>query len=90
MKKILFKSLLLFVPETSLEKQAGLLNYATLPKGYGMLFLDVNAIHTIGMHFPIKVTFLDANYNEISSTIAKPGLKLVINKKAKHIIETMA
>lgn len=48
------------VPETLAARQAGLLKYENLPEGTGMFFPQASSIHTMGMHFPIDVVFLNA------------------------------
>jgi uncharacterized protein len=44
---------------TSRERRTGLLGHASLEKGEGLWIAPCEAVHTIGMKFPIDVLFLD-------------------------------
>ena len=43
---------------TMLDRMRGLLGRASLPPGHGLLIAPCNAIHMIGMQFPIDAIFL--------------------------------
>lgn len=44
---------------TSQERRTGLLRHDSLEKGEGLWIAPCEAVHTIGMKFPIDVLFLD-------------------------------
>ncbi|MCG6957649.1 MAG: DUF192 domain-containing protein [Gemmatimonadetes bacterium] len=54
------------------RRAIGLLGRSTLDSGEGLLLAPCNAVHTIGMRFPIDVAFLDANGCVVSM---KPALR---------------
>ncbi|MEK7404857.1 MAG: DUF192 domain-containing protein [Acidobacteriota bacterium] len=47
------------VADTSRKRRSGLLKHESLPQGEGLWISPCEAIHTIGMKFPIDVVFLD-------------------------------
>jgi len=46
--------------ETSAERRRGLLGRDVFPTGSAMVITRCNAVHTIGMRFPIDVAFIDS------------------------------
>lgn len=44
--------------DTSAKRRTGLLKHACLPEGQGLWIVPCEAVHTIGMKFPIDVLFL--------------------------------
>jgi uncharacterized membrane protein (UPF0127 family) len=50
------------VAATSLERRQGLLKSERLQSGDGLWIAPCEAIHTIGMRWPIDVVFLDGGY----------------------------
>jgi uncharacterized membrane protein (UPF0127 family) len=46
---------------TMLDRRTGLLNRETFEPGEGLHIVPCDAIHTMGMRFPIDVLFLDGN-----------------------------
>jgi uncharacterized membrane protein (UPF0127 family) len=48
------------VAQTSAERRRGLLGRDGLADGSAMVITRCNAVHTIGMRFPIDVAFIDA------------------------------
>ena len=44
---------------TSRERRTGLLRHAEFPRGEGLWIAPCEAVHTIGMKFPIDVLFLN-------------------------------
>lgn len=47
------------VADTSKKRRAGLLHYESFPAGSGLWIVPCEAVHTIGMKFPIDVVFLN-------------------------------
>jgi len=74
------------IPSTFLEKKEGMLKY-NIPPNHGMLFLDINSIHMIGMKFPLMVAFLDRNHQVIDVQYAPIQIPLVDNPLARHTLE---
>ncbi|HWR35689.1 MAG TPA: DUF192 domain-containing protein [Clostridia bacterium] len=54
------------VADTSLKRMIGLLGRRSLEPGSGLLIFPSQAIHTVGMSFPIDVVFLDRSNHVIS------------------------
>ena len=50
------------VATTTLQRMRGLLGRRELPVGHGLLIESCGSIHTVGMHFPIDVLFLDRTW----------------------------
>jgi uncharacterized membrane protein (UPF0127 family) len=59
------------------RRAIGLLGRSTLDSDEGLLLAPCNAVHTIGMRFPIDVAFLDANGCVVSTMPALAPGKLV-------------
>lgn len=53
------------VAETSLSRMVGLLGKSSLAPDTGLLIIPSQAVHSIGMHFPIDVLFLDRKWRVI-------------------------
>lgn len=49
--------------DTSLRRLVGLLGKRSLGPGCGLFIVPSQAIHTVGMAFPIDVIFVDKQYN---------------------------
>ena len=49
----------IIVADTSSKRRTGLLKHASLPEGHGLWIVPCEAVHTIGMKFPIDVLFLN-------------------------------
>lgn len=49
--------------DSSLRRLVGLLGKRSLSAGCGLLIVPSQAIHTVGMAFPIDVIFVDRKYN---------------------------
>lgn len=49
--------------DSSLRRLVGLLGKRSLAPGGGLFIVPSQAIHTVGMAFPIDVIFVDKNYN---------------------------
>ena len=53
------------VADSSLRRMVGLLGKRSLAQGCGLLIVPSQAIHTVGMAFPIDVIFVDKKYNVV-------------------------
>jgi uncharacterized membrane protein (UPF0127 family) len=49
--------------DSSLRRLVGLLGKRSLAPGYGLFIVPSQAVHTVGMAFPIDVVFVDKKYN---------------------------
>jgi uncharacterized membrane protein (UPF0127 family) len=49
--------------DSSLRRLVGLLGKRSLAQGCGLFIVPSQAIHTVGMAFPIDVIFVDKKYN---------------------------
>lgn len=49
--------------DTSLRRLVGLLGKRSLARGCGLFIVPSQAIHTVGMAFPIDVIFVDKKYS---------------------------
>lgn len=79
------------VADTSLRRMVGLLGKRSLAKGCGLLILPSQAIHTIGMKFPIDVLFVDKKYNVVGVREAIPPYRLTrVFWKALGVLELPA
>ena len=63
------------VAETSLTRMVGLLGKRSLAPGCGLLIVPSQAIHTIGMAFPIDVIFVDKKYRVLGVRHAVPPFR---------------
>ncbi len=53
------------IAETSLRRMVGLLGKRSLEPGCGLFIVPSQAIHTIGMAFPIDVVFVDKKHRVV-------------------------
>lgn len=53
------------VADTTVRRMVGLLGRQSLASGSGMFIIPTQAIHTIGMAFPIDVVFVDRKYKVV-------------------------
>jgi uncharacterized membrane protein (UPF0127 family) len=51
------------IADSSLRRLVGLLGKSSLDRGCGLFIVPSQAIHTVGMAFPIDVIFVDRKYN---------------------------
>lgn len=81
------KRLPVLIPRSLETKIKGLLRYDRPPRGWGMLFLNVNDIHMVGMKYPIDVVFFDKNWIIRDIKKAVPGVTSVSCRAAIHTLE---
>jgi uncharacterized protein len=76
------------VADTSVRRMVGLLGKKTLNAGAGLLIVPSQAVHTIGMHFPIDIVFIDRKGRVAS---LKPSLLPYrvsgLHWKAEYVLE---
>jgi len=53
------------VADTSLSRMVGLLGRSSIEPGTGLLIMPSQAVHTVGMRFPIDVVFVDGKLRVI-------------------------
>jgi uncharacterized protein len=53
------------IADSSLRRLVGLLGKRSLEPGCGLFIVPSQAIHTVGMAFPIDVIFVDKKYNVV-------------------------
>jgi uncharacterized protein len=79
------------VADSSLRRMVGLLGKRSLAKGCGLLILPSQAIHTVGMAFPIDVLFVDKKYNVVGVREAIPPFRMTrVYWKALGVLELPA
>jgi len=59
------------VADTSMRRMIGLLGKSSLDAGAGLLIIPSQAVHTVGMRFPIDVVFVNRKRRVVST---KPSL----------------
>lgn len=74
------------------ERMRGLLGRDGLPPGEAMAFPRCNAIHTLGMRFPIDVAFLDRAGRPVRLARAVPPGRLLVwgGLRARTVVEAAA
>lgn len=77
--------------DTSLRRMVGLLGRRSLALGCGLFIVPSQAIHTVGMAFPIDVVFVDKKYSVIGVRPAvRPFWLTKIFWKALGVLELPA
>ena len=64
------------VADSSLRRMVGLLGKRSLARGCGLLIRPSQAIHTVGMAFPIDVLFVDKKYSVVGVREAIPPFRM--------------
>jgi uncharacterized membrane protein (UPF0127 family) len=75
---------------TRAERRKGLLGRDGLPRGAAMVITPCNAIHTVGMRFPIDVLFVDRGGRVRRIVRNLPPTRISICLTAKSTIECPA
>lgn len=78
------------VADTSKKRRTGLLKRENLPQGEGLWITPCEAIHTIGMKFPIDVLFLSRTRKVLKIKQAVPPGRLAICLRAHSVLELPA
>jgi uncharacterized membrane protein (UPF0127 family) len=71
---------------TAWSRMIGLLTYASLPIGEGLLLAPAWSIHTWCMRFPIDVVFLDRDRRVLRVFPALPPWRLVSGTRKAHTV----
>lgn len=73
----------------NLSSRIGLLNTPNLAVGDGILLIGTKSIHTIGMHFPIDIVFLDDTARVLGwqESVAPGGKKLSGPAGTRSVLE---
>ena len=74
--------------DSSLRRLVGLLGKRSLAAGCGLFILPSQAIHTVGMAFPIDVIFVDKKYIVVGVREAVPPFRITrVFWKALGVLE---
>lgn len=76
--------------DTGQKRRTGLLNHTALQPGEGLWIAPCEAVHTIGMKFPIDVVFLDKKRRVKKIRAAMPKWKLSMCLTAHSVLELPA
>jgi len=78
------------VADTSRKRRKGLLGRTSLSEGEGLWITPCEAIHTIGMKFPIDVLFLGRDRKVIKLKEAVPPGRIAVCLRAHSVLELPA
>jgi uncharacterized membrane protein (UPF0127 family) len=76
--------------DTSRKRRTGLLKHQRLPEGEGLWIAPCEAVHTIGMKFPIDVLFLDRRKKVLKVRKDMPPVRLAMCWRAHSVLELPA
>jgi len=75
------------IADTSAKRRTGLLKHTGLEPGEGLWIAPCEAIHTIGMKFPIDVLFLDRKRKVLKIKHAMPRGRMAVSLFAHSVLE---
>jgi uncharacterized membrane protein (UPF0127 family) len=75
------------IADTSEKRRRGLLKRTSLPRGEGLWIAPCEAIHTIGMKFPIDVLFLDRKRKVLKIREKMPRSRMSMCLRAHSVLE---
>lgn len=79
------------VAQSSLTRLVGLLRHRSLGPGCGLLIVPSQAVHTVGMHFPIDVIFLDRDWRVCHlRQVMQPNRVTAVHWKSRFVLELPA
>jgi uncharacterized membrane protein (UPF0127 family) len=78
------------VADTSKKRRTGLLKRESLPQGEGLWITPCEAIHTIGMKFPIDVLFLSRTRKVVKIKERMPPGRIAVCLRAHSVLELPA
>ncbi len=78
------------VADTSRKRRTGLLKHESLPQGEGLWIVPCEAIHTIGMKFPIDVLFLSRTRKVLKVKERMPPGRVALCVWAHSVLELPA
>lgn len=78
------------VADTSRKRRTGLLKHQTLPQEEGLWIAPCEAVHSIGMKFPIDVLFLDRHRKVLKIRPDMAPGRLAVCLRAYGVLEVAA
>jgi uncharacterized protein len=76
------------IADSSLRRMVGLLGKRSLAPGCGLFIVPSQAIHTVGMAFPIDVIFVDKKHSVVGLREAVPPFRMTrVFWKALGVLE---
>ena len=75
------------IADTSAKRRTGLLKHTALNSGEGLWIVPCEAVHTIGMKFPIDVVFLDKKRKVLKITSEMRRWKMALCLRAHSVLE---
>ena len=75
------------IADTSAKRRTGLLRHSRLEPGEGLWIAPCEAIHTIGMKFPIDVLFLDRKKKVLKIKREMPKARMAVCLRAHSVLE---
>jgi uncharacterized protein len=75
------------IADTSAKRRTGLLKHTGLEPGEGLWIAPCEAVHTIGMKFPIDVLFLDKKKKVLKIKKAMPRWRMAVSLFAHSVLE---
>lgn len=78
------------VADTSRKRRTGLLKHQSLPAGQGLWIAPCEAVHSIGMKFPIDVLFLDRHKRVLKIRHGMVPGRLALCLRAHGVLEVAA
>ena len=78
------------IADTSGKRRTGLLKHVALHSGEGLWIVPCEAVHTIGMKFPIDVVFLDKKRKVLKVTKEMRRWKMAVCLRAHSVLELPA
>jgi uncharacterized membrane protein (UPF0127 family) len=78
------------IADTSRKRRTGLLKHASLEPGEGLWIAPCEAVHTIGMKFPIDVLFLDRKRRVLKIRSNMGKWRMAVCLRAHSVLEVPA
>ncbi len=79
------------VAQSSLSRLVGLLGRHSLEPGGGLLIVPSQAVHTVAMHFPIDVLFIDCDWRVTHlRQVMQPNRVTAIHWRSRFVLELPA
>ena len=75
------------IADTSAKRRTGLLKHSGLEPGQGLWIAPCEAVHTIGMKFPIDVLFLDKKRKVLKVKSSMPSGRMGVSLFAHSVLE---
>ena len=75
------------IADDSAKRRTGLLKHKSLQPGEGLWIVPCEAVHTIGMKFPIDVLFLDRKRRVRKIKKNMPRWKMAVSLMAHSVLE---